>query len=318
MTLASDANADSWTRYWREGHKDTCFLQGSAFSLADLWRGFFTELPEGSRVLDLATGNGAVAIIAADVSSQQQKNFEIHGIDQADIEPGIAIEEAPASISLCRFHGNARIEELPFGDEQFSGISSQFGFEYSNTRRTTTEVARICCQGARVRLVMHALDGGIHKSSMARLARIREITSEGHVLQRAQTIARLAGGSSRANSQKIDMVRAKFMRKLKATHSKFKDAPQDDVALLAMSYIGNRVHRYQAHDPKELRESMVEASRELRAYAIRLNAMINASHDAKAMDQVVDYFDEAGFSQVGYKPIEDNYTVIAWQLDATK
>ena len=55
--------------------------------VTDDWSAFFESLPNGASILDLCTGNGAVAVMAAKASRRGNKGFRIVGVDAADINP---------------------------------------------------------------------------------------------------------------------------------------------------------------------------------------------------------------------------------------
>lgn len=53
---------DAWSRYWRTGRRASCFERSDMEApLAHLWSEFASALPDGAKLLDLATGNGIVA-----------------------------------------------------------------------------------------------------------------------------------------------------------------------------------------------------------------------------------------------------------------
>jgi hypothetical protein len=83
------------------------------------WRAFFHALPAGSRILDLCTGNGEVAVIAAEISSVHGKNFAITGIDLADIDPRRFVNRLGIIARDVTFVGKASCETLAYDDGRF-------------------------------------------------------------------------------------------------------------------------------------------------------------------------------------------------------
>src|SRR5690348_7220058 len=71
---------DIWSSYWR-GPRLVCSLAGTGIgypeALVEVWQRFFAQFPEGTRLLDIATGNGAVAIIASDTARSLGRHFEV-------------------------------------------------------------------------------------------------------------------------------------------------------------------------------------------------------------------------------------------------
>ena len=89
-----------WTDYWKNTNALNSFAegeQGSGYSneIADFWNSQFKSLSKGSTLVDLGTGNGAVAVLAQLYSEANQSNFQVYGIDAADIPPKKLIIKMP-------------------------------------------------------------------------------------------------------------------------------------------------------------------------------------------------------------------------------
>ena len=83
LSNQSGDGASSWTRYWQSGFQDTCFFADQTFAVDQFWHDLFTKLDHSSRIVDLATGNGSVALKAAKFAREQKQDFEISGVDYA-------------------------------------------------------------------------------------------------------------------------------------------------------------------------------------------------------------------------------------------
>src|SRR4051812_8600842 len=121
----------AWDRYWQADRIASC-MDGAGQSnyddrVAAGWRAFFRSLPAGSRILDLCTGNGAVAVIAAEVCSVHRKNFAITGIDLADIDPKRFVSRYGSIADGISFVAKANCEALRFADSSFDAVVSQYG-----------------------------------------------------------------------------------------------------------------------------------------------------------------------------------------------
>jgi methylase of polypeptide subunit release factors len=51
---------------------------------------FFQNLPDNASILDIGTGNGAVAFLARDARDSLKRQFHVEGIDAAVIHPAAA------------------------------------------------------------------------------------------------------------------------------------------------------------------------------------------------------------------------------------
>ncbi len=81
--------SEHWESYYR-GALVSCPMglePNYTGEVRDAWVTFFATLPDGARVLDVGTGNGAVALIARETAGTLGRRFEVHGVDLAQIDP---------------------------------------------------------------------------------------------------------------------------------------------------------------------------------------------------------------------------------------
>ena len=111
-------------------------------------------MPNSAAVLDLACGNGAVALIAARVSEETGKGFKIYGVDSAAIDPAkfVAKEEL---LKTIEFTGLTPIELLPYQSGQFDAVVSQYGIEFADSR-AIGEATRVLKRGGRFSAITFA------------------------------------------------------------------------------------------------------------------------------------------------------------------
>ena len=123
-----------WNRYWQFDRIASCFDGGGERnydeSVAAGWRTFFADVPEGARLLDLCTGNGAAALIAAEIGLAQDKQFEIVAVDRAEIDPPAYVSRHREALATIDFRPGTEAEKLPFDDGRFDAVFSQYGIEY--------------------------------------------------------------------------------------------------------------------------------------------------------------------------------------------
>lgn len=165
LSAAASTDPTIWNHYWHSDRIASC-LDGAGArnydeSISAGWRAFFGGLPERSRILDLCTGNGAVAILAAETSLASAKAFEIVAVDQADIDPPAYLSRHQPELAIITFRPGTRVEALPFADDSFDVVVSQFGVEYSDLPVTLAELGRVIAPGGHTRLVLHAAEGQV-------------------------------------------------------------------------------------------------------------------------------------------------------------
>jgi SAM-dependent methyltransferase len=150
-----------WDQYWHYDRIASCFDGAGAAnydaSIADGWRAFFAALPAGTRIIDLCTGNGAAALIAAEAGD----SLDIVAVDQAAIDPPAFVTRNAEEMAAIRFVAATNVEALPFPDGAFGAVISQYGIEYSDLERSLPEALRVLAPGGALRFVVHAADGGV-------------------------------------------------------------------------------------------------------------------------------------------------------------
>lgn len=156
------------------------------------WRVFIGDLPQGARVLDLATGDGRV------LGWMRAKRGDL-GLIGVDLAPTL-----PASPQGTQTRGGIAMEDLPFAANEFAAVVSQFGFEYGDIRSTAAEIARVLVPGGKVGLMVHRGDGPILEHNLARRAAIDWVLDE----QRLGTITRTALESPKGGPQVAAQVAA--------------------------------------------------------------------------------------------------------------
>ncbi len=156
----NDSQHSHWSSFWSRGHVNT-FGQGkenySGF-IEQFWRKFIVELEPGSAILDVASGNGAIALLAEKFSAETGKSFAITACDVARITP----QHINSKVS---FYGGVDIAHTQFSSAQYQLITSQFGFEYSDKHAALEEIGRLLSSGGKFVAFAHH-----YQSSLVRTA----------------------------------------------------------------------------------------------------------------------------------------------------
>ena len=147
--MVAKLTPEQWSAYWQNstvtsfhGH----FQHNYDGAIKQFWNGVFAGLADGASILDLATGNGALAILAQQYSLKHGKGFRVTGIDSAEIKPAdyLSTQAGLAEpLAHIRFISHTAIENtgLPAADYQL--VMSQFGFEYADLIPACREVNRL-------------------------------------------------------------------------------------------------------------------------------------------------------------------------------
>lgn len=129
------------------------------------WRIYFDARPAGASILDLCTGNGAIAVMAAEAGRRTGKHFRIVGVDAADINPYLYVTKHRDEIAAIEFRPATPVENLPWPAASFDAVVSQFGIEYSDLSLSISELARVVAPNGTARLILHAAEGAVVQRS---------------------------------------------------------------------------------------------------------------------------------------------------------
>ena len=160
----------AWDSFWRYDRLSSFLTTPGAPNygppIADGWRAFFKSLTDGARVLDLATGNGAIAVMAVEAG----KDFSVTGADLAAVEPTAFVTRNHAELKRIRFLPNTPAEALPLADASIDAVVSQYGVEYSDLARSIPEAVRVLAPGGRLRFATHAAEGAVARDTASAIA----------------------------------------------------------------------------------------------------------------------------------------------------
>ena len=120
------------------------------------WRRYLVsriEAGPGEKVLDVATGTGAVA-----EELLRQKGCTVVGVDQSPEMLAVARERLPADVELVE----AGAEDLPFDDASFDALTFTYLLRYvDDPAATLSELARVVRAGGMVASLEFAVPAGL-------------------------------------------------------------------------------------------------------------------------------------------------------------
>ncbi len=184
---ARQSRRDAWSAYWAAGALHSCAssYQGGNYAgaIRGFWESHFKGLRTGDRVLDLATGNGALPLLVAEFVGDKT-DIRINAIDLADISPAACSDSPLETI----FQSGVSMEKLPFPDETFDLVVSQYGLEYARWPEALIESMRVCKQQGSAAFVMHHADSVLVQVARSELEGHRLILEHGGLLDSARDV----------------------------------------------------------------------------------------------------------------------------------
>lgn len=174
----------AWSDFWQAGGagpESGCLpraLRGIDAAQRRVWQDAVRPLRRRARVLDLATGDGAVLGKILSLRS----DLDLVGVDSAATLP-----RGPKGAAL---RAKVPMEKLPFGDNAFDLVTSQFGFEYGDTAAAGREVARVLREDGRFHFLIHHAEGPIVAHNQSRCGSLQWAVMESGLLQKARALVK--------------------------------------------------------------------------------------------------------------------------------
>jgi ubiquinone/menaquinone biosynthesis C-methylase UbiE len=187
-TLSLTEAAGAWSRYWDKGSLHSCpgaFAANYNDEILVFWNNFFSDLSNGARVLDIGTGNGAVAFLARDAALALGYQFHIEGIDAAIIQPAEAAAKHGLTADGVRFRGLTNAEQTGYPTASCDAVSSQYAIEYMDVNACLQEISRILKPAGKAAVLMHHADSEAVTTTRAELKVLDYLRQEAPLLQSA-------------------------------------------------------------------------------------------------------------------------------------
>lgn len=191
---------EHWDNYWHNSRSLNSFGEGSVAlgytgNSQSYWYNIFNSTAADAVVLDLASGNGALAMLALDYSESTNKNFKVYACDLAAINPKRSFQAEPAilaKLDKIHFLPQTAIEKLPFSISSVDLLISQFGFEYASQADAFAECDRVLKPNGRFSALVHHADSFISRDSAAGLAFYRICLNNRGILAQVEQLLVLA------------------------------------------------------------------------------------------------------------------------------
>lgn len=317
-----------WSRYWHFDRIASCMDGPNHGNYADEvaagWREFFRTLPNGAAVVDLCTGNGAVAVIAAQVGREGGKELRVTGVDQADIDPPRHVTRFAHEMRSIDFRGGVAAESLPFEDASFDAAVSQYGIEYSDLSRSLAEAARVLAPGGRLRFVMHAAEGVVCAGARGVVEDadflLDEIDLPGRAARCFEAVIAVERNSSPPQSayNAADAAFGAFGQALERA-ADYADKAQDREMIrnscqVLLDAQGKRGY----FRPEELTAKAEEVRTEIRAHRGRSVALVNAAVDEARLAQITATLAKAGVGDAALSKLRNREGLVAHVLEGRK
>ncbi|MCF6458251.1 hypothetical protein [Pseudoalteromonas sp. MMG024] len=164
-----------WSEYWKQGHLTSfgeSYKKTYTGVLKDQWLPLFSTLKDEFKCLDIATGNGGLAILVDDFAFVNKIRGSITAIDFAKIN-NHAIDKAHKFKNNILFRELFKAEDVDKLDDNYELIISQFGIEYSDISESIIASKKRLSANGKIGLMMHHSNSAIIQRNERTLTLVR-------------------------------------------------------------------------------------------------------------------------------------------------
>jgi len=323
----SDSSAiDKWSRYWSDGRIAACMADADGSygdRLGEQWRLWFDQLPATARVLDLATGNGALIHLA--LASSNGARLRLYGVDYAAIEPWQHLPQAHADRQRIRFYGHTNIEQLPFAAGMFDAVVSQYGVEYAEPQASIEEAVRVLADGGRLRWVCHHRDSKVYRNTCGEIEHARFVLEQAQPDRLLEKLLRCQVRHGQFIEQSHQRTASTPQRQalnasLQACVQRLRESDPAsgflDMVLQNLAYIYQHRER---HAPALVSQKLAEVRLEMEVYLGRMSALAASALDADAVTDTLQKLAQLGMQNAHANLVcKGDGTVIGVNISANK
>lgn len=177
-----------WDRYWSATQGLSSFADmkseiGYPEEVLTFWEEMIRSYNQNNlSIADLATGKGAIAVWLKTISVKIGINASVAACDGAKIDmatTNLTNPEYVNALGKVNFSFLTHLENLPYDDEQFDLVVSQFGFEYSDWKKSICEAIRVLKSEGKLVFMLHHKNSAITLDSQAGLFVLETVLKSG-------------------------------------------------------------------------------------------------------------------------------------------
>lgn len=313
-----------WSKYWQRAQSLNSFSEGEMASgyqgeLRDFWYNIFSQLPDSAEVLDVGTGNGALAIMLRQYADSKGLQVRVLASDAAEIDKNQIIQKFPAlkaEISKIEFFANTKIEALPFADESLTLITSQFAIEYAEPVSAIRSCMRLLKPSGRLEAVIHHSDTTLSQQSEKLLLLLEKFSTPEFIALITEfkrcVLALVSAGTETAYRQfetaNRELLLVARNLKLKAEELAVYEDFQDVLAKFASCFVNLSIDT-----PDKITFFLTE----LGYYRLRLSDQVSAAWNSRKATDWLSHL-ESYSCDARYQPLYLNRELFGWHLSLIK
>jgi len=310
-------SVEQWESYYRNGAIATCPTGpdgGYDLEVRDAWVEFFATLPDNASILDVGTGNGVIALIAAETAAATGRTWEIHATDLARIDPTRYVPDGVRRLAGITFHAGVATERLPFESARFDAVSGHYALEYTDTAAALTEVYRVLKPGGDAQFILHCADSVLVKSAKNSLLEADIVLVQTKIFRRLHRLVTMEQVAPATAQRAAEELRA-AIRIVKKTLAQARQAGAGRVLSVALDAVQKLLKGRTQARPQLIGLEVDRAEAEMRASIRRLNDLLGHARSAQEMDALENQARATGFSLIERMPqFHAGSNLVGWQL----
>lgn len=307
----------AWSSYWSEGNVTSLpnlFPGNYGGDVLRFWSEAFSSLREGSGLLDICTGNGAIAILAKDYTNRKNMRCNIHAIDVATIQPH-EHQNTTTTMNEVKFHSGVAVEATPFSDKYFDLIVGQFALEYCEVTEGIQELSRIIQDDGAVFLMMHHAESVTAKNTREFISTAEIFLKEPTIFYRLRKFVEQYARQKNMDAPKVAQKRKQLIASFNEANSLLRRYPKSRFLRVTLDNIKDLAER--AHiDPFMKLAEIREFEKMVKHHLIRMQDQRDAAIDADEMSEIEALFHCYGFGSVQCEPFYLDEVLFSWTLRA--
>jgi ubiquinone/menaquinone biosynthesis C-methylase UbiE len=312
--------ARGWDTYWQGARNSGAYASDGVNhpAVATFWNDALTEAlgqGGGRRILDIATGSGAV--VERLIESTGDRNHDITCVDISAAAIESVRSRFPGVVGLV-----ADANSIPLHDSAFDLVTSQFGIEYAGPA-ALSEATRLLAPGGTLILMMHVRPGVIYEECAAALDAVRR-TQNSRFVQSALAFfeAGFAAvrGADRTGYDKAALELNPAIEELESILSEHGEHVAGDTIVRLYSDVREIHGSIQHYEPDEVLGWLRRMDQELAEYERRMQSMCDSATDANGFAEICERIVARGLHVILSEPLMagDTASAIGWVLRATR
>ncbi len=308
---------EHWESYYRTGMLATCPTAadgGYDREIEQAWVQFFSPLRAHARILDVATGNGAVVAIAHRLSRQLGRDWRIQGCDAARIDPKRNLASARKLFGDACFHSGVPIESMPFETARFEAVSGQYALEYARTDLGLKEIARVLKPGGSAQFIMHHAGSELVRNARASLAEAELVLDEAGIYDLLRRlVTRRDHEASLEDRATIELRSA--IGQLKQAYQEAAASNRGHTLAVTLDAVRQLLAMRAGQPADRILPQIDRAERELRLSLLRLKDLLARASDREAIDGLQEIARSSGFKIAECTPqLHAGVNLVGWRV----